>query len=109
MTFSLVYVNGSNPGASVELDDQNRVITIGREASRDIPIDDHLASRLHARLSCKGDSWLLEDCGSRNGTLVNGQPIQQTPLQPGDLIRIGQPSCCFCSEVNSGNCPSCHA
>ena len=45
--------------------------------------------RQHARLRLDNDTWLIEDLGSRNGTLVNGVPIQAGPIQLGDRIRIG--------------------
>ncbi len=51
------------------------------------PIDSSPAS--HARLFRDGDDWLVEDLGSRNGTLVNGVRISgPTAVGPGDVIGI---------------------
>ncbi len=66
-------------------------ITIGRSARSDLCISDPFASRLHAEIRRKGDSWWLHDAGSANGTLLNGArstvPVQ---LKDRDLIRIGE-------------------
>lgn len=89
MTYSLVVLNGGRAGNTVPLAIEPGVVTVGRHISNDLQLDDDRASRMHARLSMRGDRWHLEDCGSLNGTHVNSQPVQQTLLEPGDLIRIG--------------------
>src|SRR5262249_6735630 len=76
-------------GSTVRLDNSASEVSIGRHASRDIQVDDDRASRMHARVLHRAGRWTLEDCGSLNGTFVNSQPIQQSVLEPGDLIRVG--------------------
>ncbi|MGE0101819.1 MAG: SpoIIE family protein phosphatase [Blastocatellales bacterium] len=65
--------------------------TIGRSARNDLCVEDPFASRLHAEVRSRGDSYWLSDLGSANGTLHNGNrltaPVQ---LQDHDLIRIGE-------------------
>ena len=90
MAFSLLVLNGSSPGTTVRLDSQSPVVTIGRHTSRELQLDDERSSRLHARVFHRAQQWNIEDCGSLNGTMVNSQPVQQTVLEPGDLIRIGE-------------------
>lgn len=65
-------------------------VTFGRDPENTISWDDTLVSRFHARLVRQERELILEDLGSTNGTLVNGQPIS-TPrvLQPADIISIG--------------------
>ncbi len=66
-------------------------ITIGRGGGCAISLaDDTFASSLHARVFPRDASLLIEDLGSTNGTLVNGEPIS-TPveLRQGDRITIG--------------------
>ncbi len=46
-------------------------------------------SRRHALLSLDEQGLILEDMGSKNGTLVNGVRIQRTQLRPGDGVRVG--------------------
>jgi pSer/pThr/pTyr-binding forkhead associated (FHA) protein len=63
---------------------------IGREPSQEVAISsDSTASRRHARLLCYNGSWVVRDEGSANGTWVNGVRVQEQPLFPGDVIRVG--------------------
>ncbi|HEY3289547.1 MAG TPA: FHA domain-containing protein, partial [Anaerolineae bacterium] len=70
------------------------LVRIGRAVSGDTDImvnsEDKLVSREHARLILEMGRWQLEDC-SRNGTVVNGEPIhgQRVALRTGDRIQIG--------------------
>ncbi len=64
--------------------------TLGRESDNDISWDDSLVSRYHAHIMRQGNQLILEDLGSTNGTLVNGQKVSgQHLLQPADIISIG--------------------
>lgn len=92
-------LNGPTAGASITLEAGAAPLSIGREATRDFPIDDHQVSRLHARLWHDGRGWQIEDCGSRNGTRVNSQLVQRSVLEPGDLIRIGDRLIVFSQEA----------
>jgi len=68
----------------------NGPVVIGRSPGADIVIGDDFVSGKHARLSPSGDGAILEDLGSTNGTLLNGQRVvgAQT-LRSGDSIDIG--------------------
>jgi len=46
-------------------------------------------SRLHARIHRAGESWVLTDLDSRNGTLVSGSRVRSIALEHGDELRIG--------------------
>ena len=100
MKHYLVLVNGPASGASVDLHQDGTPLTIGRDASRDLPLDDHLVSRLHARVWFDGQSWQIEDCGSHNGTTVNSRAVSRSVLEAGDLIRIGDGLIIFLSEAD---------
>jgi DNA-binding NtrC family response regulator len=52
-------------------------------------LDDRRASSTHARLERVLHTWVIEDLGSRNGTIVNGAPVKRATLHDGDLIEIG--------------------
>lgn len=66
------------------------ITTLGRSASNSIVVDDSFASGKHARIILQGGHWWLEDCNSRNGTLLNAESIQhRTILADGDVIGIG--------------------
>ncbi len=63
---------------------------IGRDPAQDIAISsDGTASRRHARILCDNGSWFVRDEGSSNGTWVNGVRIQEQPLFPGDMVKVG--------------------
>jgi phosphoserine phosphatase RsbU/P len=66
-------------------------ITIGRSARNDLCLEDPFASRLHAEVRKKGDSFWLSDLGSANGTLLNDVRMTAPALlRDGDVIRIGE-------------------
>ena len=84
----LVVQQGPRTGQTFELD--KPVITIGREASNDIVLEDPQLSRHHARLMLQGAGYVVEDLGSTNGTLVNGQRVTAPkPISGGDLVALG--------------------
>src|SRR5262249_37385849 len=62
---------------------------VGRSVKAAIQIDGDLVSRQHARFFQQGDRWYVEDLGSRNGTLLNGNRITTAPLTAGDVVMIG--------------------
>lgn len=65
-------------------------ITIGRDASGYIVVDDGKVSGKHLKLTYTGLAWLVFDLGSTNGTYLNGRKLQgQHELVDGDEIRIG--------------------
>src|SRR4051812_39236914 len=64
--------------------------TIGRKPHNDIQIDNLAVSGEHAVIvSILNDSF-LEDLGSTNGTLVNGQTVKKHFLQNNDVIELGK-------------------
>ena len=88
-TFQLVMRSGPTPGKASELDQP--VISIGRDYSNDIVINDVEVSRKHARLTVQNGGYILEDMGSTNGTFVNGQRLLGPHLlRPGEIIAFGE-------------------
>jgi len=65
-------------------------VTIGRLPECDVVVDDAGASRQHARIRRTESGFVLTDLGSTNGTMVNGEPIQEHVLEHGDRITIGE-------------------
>jgi pSer/pThr/pTyr-binding forkhead associated (FHA) protein len=67
------------------------VKTIGRMAQADFILEAPLVSRVHCKLTVsRGGDLEVEDTGSTNGTLVNGQPVTRSPLEAGDSLTIGR-------------------
>ncbi|PWB72205.1 MAG: hypothetical protein C3F15_11400 [Holophagae bacterium] len=76
-------------GPSFEVAVDRDQMVIGRSMSSDVAINDRFLSRHHARLHRAGESWLIEDLGSRNGTFVNGARVDfATAVHPGDMITM---------------------
>lgn len=67
------------------------VTSIGRAPANTIVVPDTYASARHALVSWRDSQWYVEDLGSRNGTLLNGEPVSTpTVLSAGDIIGVGQ-------------------
>lgn len=73
----------------------DEVNLIGRAADNTITLEEDVVSAHHARLSyLSGNQWWLEDLGSRNGTSVNGMPVEQPlAVTDGDRISFGTVEC----------------
>jgi len=69
---------------------QGDMVTIGRAHSNTLVLDDAPVSRTHAKIECGTGRYVLSDCGSKNGTFVNGKRIQGHVLAAGDEILIGE-------------------
>ncbi|MDP1683111.1 MAG: FHA domain-containing protein [Burkholderiales bacterium] len=64
--------------------------SFGRKPTCDIQINDQGVSKEHAVILTVGNDQILEDLGSTNGTLVNGEKVQRHILQNGDVIEVGR-------------------
>ncbi len=73
--------------------------TIGKMAGYvDLVLPDESVSRIHARFDKQGDTVLLTDLNSTNGTFKNGlrmQPQETVEIEPGDEIRFGKLNYCY--------------
>ena len=67
------------------------VTSLGRADENDIVLGGGIVSRRHVRLYVEGDVLRIEDLGSRNGSRVNGVPLQGSrQLSPGDMVVLGE-------------------
>jgi pSer/pThr/pTyr-binding forkhead associated (FHA) protein len=88
-TYQLVMEKGPNPGKIFELGQDE--LTIGRDITNRIVINDPEVSRKHTRLILQSGSYVIEDLGSTNGTFVDGQRlIGPHVLRPGETIMLGE-------------------
>jgi Nif-specific regulatory protein len=71
---------------------------VGREASNGIAVGDPSVSRRHFLLVRQNGNFHLRDLGSRNKTLVNGEPTQEQQLRHGDEISAGDSAFLFLIE-----------
>ncbi len=66
-------------------------ISIGRDSSNMVAINDAEVSRRHARMELRGTAYMIQDLGSTNGTFVNGTRITgMQVLNPGDTVAFGE-------------------
>lgn len=96
------YFLRSTNGSAEEVTLAESPIAIGRHPDNDIVVRDDLASRFHCVIEpAPGKGYRVRDLGSRNGTRVNEEAIEQTILQPGDVIQIGSAAFHFQASTSS--------
>jgi len=69
---------------------REEAITLGRMKGNTIAIDDVSVSLSHAKIIRIGDDFLLKDLNSTNGTMLNGQSINEARLRHGDQLKFGE-------------------
>jgi len=67
---------------------QTQTVLIGRAPDCDVILSSPEVSRKHASIRQEGETFFLKDLNSRNGTLLNDQPIKETEIKDGNLIQI---------------------
>lgn len=65
------------------------VLRVGSDQGNELRLVDGSVSSLHARIEANGGGrFEVVDCGSSNGTFVNGERVERHPLAEGDLVRF---------------------
>ena len=83
----LIVMEGPQAGQKIKIDGD---IVLGRAIDSTVVLEDPEVSRSHVRITrTPGGAYVLEDLGSRNGTLINGLPVDRQLLIFGDKIQIG--------------------
>src|SRR5437868_7584488 len=78
-------------------------MSIGRAEGCDLVLAEGGVSRQHAKMTVKGDSVVIEDTGSANGTYIEGQRIgAPTIVPPGKVVQVGD----YELRVKAGSGPS---
>jgi two-component system, cell cycle response regulator len=77
-------------------------IRIGRSPDNALVIDDEGMSRVHARVYYEDGGYYVEDCGSSNGTYVNGARVDRQRLTDGVILQLG-PRVCLRFSVTDAN------
>ena len=96
---SLIAIKGRNRGERFDFADDVVSVSIGRESSNTIRIDDNEVSRRHAEIRRSGEQFVVGDLRSSNGTYVNAERIERRVLATGDQIQIGRTALVFSQEV----------
>lgn len=81
-------LQGDKKGAVINLDEE---LMIGRGEKCRLVLDDTYISTVHARIFSKGDTYMLEDLGSTNGTYLNRRRVTSpVEIHRGDQVKIGK-------------------
>jgi two-component system, cell cycle response regulator len=83
----VIVLAGSNVGEMHKLDGSEMILGRGMQAN--VRLTDDGISRRHARILSVAGQLTIEDLGSANGTIVNGEVVRSKVLQDGDKIRLG--------------------
>lgn len=76
------------PGSSFVIKEGGS-LTIGRNRDNGVALFSSRVSKIHCKISMHGGEVEIEDCGSANGTFVNGVVTKHKTLKPGDKILVG--------------------
>lgn len=86
--FALIVASGPRRGMHWSLADGTT--KVGRDPDDGIFLDDVTVSRHHAEFEVAGESLVVRDLGSTNGTYVNGTRTETFELHSGDEVIIGR-------------------
>ena len=87
MRVKLVSVTGPLQGTEIPIESDR--VSIGRDPSNQIHIEDRLVSRRHCEIQRDGVTFHIKDLGSSNRTYVNDNAIGESRLEAKDKITIG--------------------
>src|SRR5688572_16766462 len=85
----LIVEKGHEKGKSIPLLAKATMV-FGRDTTANVQIKDVMASRQHFKIEPRADGLWIVELQSMNGTLLNGHPVREAKLNPGDLIRVGE-------------------
>ncbi len=97
---SLFVIQGRNRGERFDLADDETSVSIGRESSNTVRLDDNEVSRRHAEIRRTGDQFVVGDLNSSNGTYVNSRKVERAALSSGDQIQVGRTVLVFGQEAD---------
>lgn len=84
----LMVKRGPNAGSRFML--ESDVTRAGRHPDSEIFLDDITVSRRHAEFVRQGPGYVVRDVGSLNGTYLNRERLEESPLAHGDEVQIGK-------------------
>jgi hypothetical protein len=76
----------THPG-ELELDEG--LTSLGRNPTNDFRVSDATVSSFHCELVVTSESVLVRDLNSTNGTFINGEPVTEALLEPGQVLTLG--------------------
>ena len=98
MEANLIVVAGAQVGTALSLKPCN---LLGRAKDVDIVLSGHAVSKRHCEITLGETGASVRDLESRNGILVNGEPVRKTSLHHGDILQVGDVPLLFrCPELS---------
>jgi len=92
----LIISQGPGTGAIHPL--RKDIVTLGRDEKCGIRLVAEGVSRNHAQVIRENTRWLITDLMSKNGTVVNGEKVEQRELSDGDTVKVGDVVLVFSEE-----------
>jgi transcriptional regulator with PAS, ATPase and Fis domain len=86
-SLDLVVVDGPSRGATASV--TTAIARVGAAPGNDLTIADPTVSRVHCEVVQRGDTLVLRDLGSTNGTWVEGVRLRDGDVPPGAIVRVG--------------------
>ena len=83
----LAVIDGPSRGARAAVGSE--IARVGTADGNDLVLADRTVSRFHCELLVRGDTIIIRDCGSTNGTVIDGVRVREAEIPPGTLVRIG--------------------
>jgi pSer/pThr/pTyr-binding forkhead associated (FHA) protein len=96
MDINLLLLKGDGSCKTIPV--PNSVAVVGRRRDCDLRVPLDGVSRRHCRIFTHEDAIKIRDLNSRNGTIVNGQTVEETDVKPGDKVTLGPVT--FVMQVN---------
>jgi DNA-binding NtrC family response regulator len=87
-SIELVVIDGPSRGNRVRV--ENGLARVGSAAGSDLSLEDFTVSRVHCELRVHPTGVVVKDCGSTNGTFVEGVNVREGEVQPGASVRVGR-------------------
>jgi two-component system NtrC family sensor kinase len=98
---ALFVIQGRNRCARYDLTGHEGALTIGREAGNAIRLEDSEVSRRHAEIRRVGETFVVGDLESSNGTFVNDRKVERAELASGDRIRVGRTVLAYARDADA--------
>ncbi len=98
---SLFVIQGRNKGTRYDLAAFEGATSIGRDSVNSIQLQDNEVSRSHAEIRLVGETVVLSDLKSSNGTYLNNRKVERAELASGDQIQIGRTVLVFSKDLEN--------
>jgi len=84
----LVLLSAGMTGRTHDLKEEKT--TIGRVEDNTFQIAEPSVSSHHCEVFLRGNDVIIKDLNSTNGTFINGEKVSESPIKPGQILRLGQ-------------------